>query len=237
MPTQRFAFSPSGLALSAYPRGMRFAGATAGRTSGVRVRRGYHRVKRLMDVAICLASLPACLPVIAACALLVRLESPGPAFFLQQRTGKGGRRFRMFKLRTMVADAERLKRELAHLNRLSGPDYKIPNDPRVTRVGRWLRKTSLDELPQLLNVLRGDMSLVGPRPTSFDVSTYELWHTERLEVQPGITGLWQVSGRADVDFDGRLRLDREYIERQSLWLDLTILARTALAPFDRRGAY
>jgi lipopolysaccharide/colanic/teichoic acid biosynthesis glycosyltransferase len=137
----------------------------------------------------------------------------------------------------MVVDAEQRKSQYAHLSQLAWPDFKITNDPRITRVGRLLRKTSLDELPQIWNVLRGEMSLVGPRPTSFDVSTYQLWHTERLEVLPGITGLWQVSGRSDVDFDERLQLDVEYIERRSIWLDLKILCLTFLAVLRPRGAY
>ena len=144
------------------------------------------------------------------------------------RTGQGGIRFRMFKFRTMFTNAEDLKEDYLHLNQLTWPDFKISDDPRVTRVGHLLRKTSLDELPQLLNVLKGDMSLVGPRPTSFDASTYDLWHTERLEVMPGITGLWQISGRGDVDFDERLRMDVEYIERQSIWLDLWIISNRRL---------
>ncbi len=143
----------------------------------------------------------------------------------------------MYKFRTMVSDAEKLKQNYADLNELSWPDFKISDDPRVTRVGRFLRKTSLDELPQIINVLKGDMSLVGPRPTSFDASTYDLWHTERLEVLPGITGLWQVNGRSDVDFDERARLDIEYIEKQSVWLDLWILYRTIFVIFNQRGAY
>jgi lipopolysaccharide/colanic/teichoic acid biosynthesis glycosyltransferase len=143
----------------------------------------------------------------------------------------------MYKFRTMLTNAEELKHVYAHMNELTWPDFKITDDPRVTRVGRILRKTSLDELPQLFNVLKGDMSLVGPRPTSFDASTYELWHTERLEVLPGITGLWQISGRSDLDFDQRLRLDIEYIERQSIWLDLWILLRTVTVVVNQRGAY
>ncbi len=143
----------------------------------------------------------------------------------------------MFKFRTMLKNAEQLKEAYAHLNELPPPDFKITDDPRITRVGRFLRRTSLDELPQVFNVLSGDMSLVGPRPTSFDVSTYQLWHTERLEVRPGITGLWQISGRSDVDFDQRLALDIEYIERRSLGLDLWILWRTVGAVVKQRGAY
>ncbi|RME90543.1 MAG: sugar transferase [Anaerolineae bacterium] len=153
------------------------------------------------------------------------------------RTGKGGRRFPMYKFRTMVPNAEELKAKYAHLNELQWPDFKITNDPRVTRVGRFLRKTSLDELPQLINILRGEMSLVGPRPTSFGPETYKLWHTERLDVLPGLTGLWQVCGRAQLEFDERLRLDIAYMERASLWLDINILCRTVLAVFEQRGAH
>lgn len=200
-------------------------------------RRRYELVKRIFDLLVCLLVLPAVMVTMAICAALIWLDNPGPIFFKQLRTGKGGRRFRMFKFRTMVTNAEELKLKYAHLNELTWPDFKITDDPRVTRVGRILRKTSLDELPQIFNILKGDMSLVGPRPTSFDVSTYSLWHTERLEVLPGITGLWQVSGRSDVDFDGRLRLDIEYIENRSLWLDIKILFHTVTAVFTQRGAY
>jgi lipopolysaccharide/colanic/teichoic acid biosynthesis glycosyltransferase len=181
--------------------------------------------------------LPVVTVVMVVCAGLIWLDNPGPIFFTQLRTGQGGRRFRMYKFRTMLTNAEELKQKYAHLNELTWPDFKISNDPRVTRVGRILRKTSLDELPQIFNVLKGDMSLVGPRPTSFDVSTYSLWHTERLEVLPGITGLWQINGRSNLDFDARLRLDVEYIENQSLLLDIKILTRTVTAVFTQRGAY
>lgn len=200
-------------------------------------RRPYRVSKRLFDMTLCLLALPFLLPLGLLIALLIYLDDPGPVLFRQYRTGLGGQRFAMYKFRTMVTNAEELKAKYAHLNELTWPDFKITDDPRVTRAGRFLRKTSLDELPQILNVLKGDMSLVGPRPTSFDVSTYSLWHTERLEVLPGITGLWQVSGRSDVDFDERLRLDIEYIERQSLLFDLAILFRTAGAIFTSRGAY
>ena len=153
------------------------------------------------------------------------------------RTGKGGRRFRMLKFRTMVPNAEVLKKELAHLNELQWPDFKITNDPRITRVGRILRKTSLDELPQLINVIRGEMSLVGPRPTSFAADTYDLWHTERLDVKPGLTGLWQIIGRGEMEFDERVRLDIEYIQRRCLRLDMQILAMTVLAVVQQRGRH
>lgn len=201
------------------------------------IRPGYELAKRIMDVSLCLMVLPFVLPVFLICALLIWLDDPGPIFFKQLRTGKGGARFRMYKFRTMVTNAEELKQKYAHLNELTWPDFKMTNDPRVTRVGRILRKTSLDELPQIINVLKGDMSLVGPRPTSFDVSTYSLRHTERLEVLPGITGLWQISGRSDIDFDQRLLLDIEYIERRSLWFDIQILFRTVIAVFKQEGAY
>src|SRR5688500_12133095 len=135
---------------------------------------GYRRIKRAMDVLVCLLLLPWVLVILALCAIAIRLDSPGPVFFFQQRTGRGGRRFRMWKLRTMRRDAEELKQKYMHLNVLSYPDFKIIDDPRITRVGRILRKTSLDELPQILNVLTGDMSLVGPRPTSFSADTYRL---------------------------------------------------------------
>lgn len=200
-------------------------------------RKDYQIVKRTFDIVVSFLALPVVIPLIAICAIVIWLDDPGPIFFKQLRTGKGGRRFEMYKFRTMVSNAEELKEKYAHLNELTWPDFKINDDPRVTRVGRFLRKSSLDELPQILNVLKGEMSLVGPRPTSFDLSSYSLWHTERLEVVPGITGLWQVSGRSDVDFDERLLLDIEYIENQSLWLDIKILFRTVFVVFKREGAY
>jgi len=199
-------------------------------------RRGYLRLKRGIDIVLCLAIIPVALAAMGLCAVAIRLDTPGPILFRQQRTGRHGVRFGMFKFRTMVQDAEALKASLAHLNILPPPDFKIPDDPRITRAGRFMRKTSLDELPQLFNVLRGDMSIVGPRPTSFAASTYSLWHTERLEVTPGITGLWQVVGRGETTFDERLRLDVEYMERMSLWLDLRIMFMTAAAVFKRSGA-
>jgi lipopolysaccharide/colanic/teichoic acid biosynthesis glycosyltransferase len=191
-----------------------------------------------MDLLLVILAAPLALPLLGLCALMIKLESPrDPVLFAQVRTGKGGRLFRMYKFRTMVVNAEELKKELAHLNELQWPDFKITNDPRITRVGGFLRKTSLDEAPQLLNVLRGEMSLVGPRPTSFSAQTYKLWHTERLDVQPGITGLWQIIGRGTSEFNDRLRLDIAYIERRCLWLDVQILFRTVTAVLEQRGAY
>ena len=198
----------------------------------------YLFAKRIMDVILVLLPMPLLLPVFLLIGFLLKLESPnGPVMFTQNRTGKNGKRFKMYKFRSMVPNAEELKTELAHLNELKWPDFKITNDPRVTRVGNILRKTSLDELPQLLNVLKGDMSLVGPRPTSFAPGTYALWQTVRLDVMPGITGLWQIIGRAETEFDERLRLDIAYIERRCLWLDIQILFRTVSAVYSRRGAH
>ena len=195
----------------------------------------YLIAKRLFDLAVCVLLLPVVLPLFLLSALAIRLDSPGPIFHAQERTGRDGTPFRMLKFRTMVRNAAELKAQLAHLNVLPPPDFKIPHDPRITRVGKFLRQTSLDELPQLLNVLRGDMSLVGPRPTSFAPTTYQLWHTRRLEVTPGITGLWQVKGRNTTTFDERLRLDIEYIEHRSFGLDLKILLQTVPSVLRRTG--
>jgi exopolysaccharide biosynthesis polyprenyl glycosylphosphotransferase len=172
-------------------------------------------------------------------AILVRLTSPGPIFFRQQRSGLNGRPFMLYKFRTMVSNAEQLKHELAAMNEMTGPVFKVTNDPRITPVGRFLRKYSFDELPQLLNVLRGEMSLVGPRPLPVDeVKRFnDLAHRRRLSVKPGITCLWQISGRNDVkDFQDWVRLDLEYIDNWSLWLDFKILCRTVPVVLIGTGA-
>jgi lipopolysaccharide/colanic/teichoic acid biosynthesis glycosyltransferase len=192
--------------------------------------------KRFFDLVLATALLPVIVPVLLLCALAILLETPGPIVFRQLRTGRNGLRFRMYKFRTMVRNAEELKASLQHLNILPAPDFKIIDDPRITRFGKFLRKTSLDELPQILNVLKGEMSFVGPRPTSFAPETYDIWHTERLEATPGITGLWQVKGRNSMTFDERLRLDIDYIRNRSFRLDLKILSMTALAVVNRSGA-
>ena len=196
---------------------------------------GRSRVKRAFDLGATALSLPLVLPLVATCAVAIAIDSPGPIVFTQPRTGRDGRRFPMYKFRTMVRDAEALKPSLQHLNILPPPDFKIPDDPRITRVGRFLRRTSLDELPQLINVVRGEMSLVGPRPTSFAASTYDLWHTERLDVPPGLTGLWQVRARNGSTFDERLRLDIAYVRGRSMLLDLLILWWTVRSVLDRTG--
>lgn len=193
------------------------------------------RTKRAMDITICLLMSPLVLVVLGLCAVAIRLDSAGAVLFTQQRTGRNGVRFAMYKFRTMVANAEELKPALQHLNILPAPDFKILNDPRITRIGRFLRKTSLDELPQILNVLRGDMSLVGPRPTSFHASTYSLWHSQRLEALPGITGLWQIGGRNELTFDERNRLDAAYLRNMSIRQDIRILLLTIGSIVRRSG--
>ncbi len=195
----------------------------------------YRNLKRVFDVAVCLLVLVVAGPLMVLVAVAVVVDSPGPVLFVQQRTGRGGVRFPMLKFRTMVRDAEELKASLQHLSIVPPPDFKVIDDPRITRVGRVLRATSLDELPQLLNVLVGHMSLVGPRPTSFAPTTYALWHTRRLEVRPGLTGLWQVQGRTGLSFDERLRLDVRYIDHCCFPVDLWILAATVRAVVQRAG--
>jgi lipopolysaccharide/colanic/teichoic acid biosynthesis glycosyltransferase len=192
--------------------------------------------KRVLDLVAGGVLLLLTVPLLVVIVVAIRLDSPGPVLLRQQRTGRGGTRFTMFKFRTMVVNAEELKASLAHLNVLPPPDFKIPDDPRITKVGRILRATSLDELPQLLNVLLGDMSLVGPRPTTFSTATYDCWHGKRLEVRPGITGLWQTRGRNTTTFDERLRLDIAYIDRRSFALDVRILLETVTAVARRTGA-
>jgi exopolysaccharide biosynthesis polyprenyl glycosylphosphotransferase len=194
--------------------------------------------KRALDVAVAALLIVLLSPVLLALAAAVKLSSPGDVLFVQERIGLHRRRFRMFKFRTMVSDAEQRLAELALQNEVSGPVFKMKEDPRVTRVGRFLRRTSLDELPQLFNVLRGEMSLVGPRP--LPVRDYkgftEDWHRRRFSVRPGITCLWQVSGRSSVGFDQWMELDMRYIDHWSLWLDLKILLRTVPAIVRGRGA-
>ncbi|MCU1720396.1 MULTISPECIES: sugar transferase [unclassified Pseudomonas] len=177
-------------------------------------------------------------PLLLGLAVAVKASGPGPVFFVQKRTGYRGRNFGMFKFRTMVADAEARKESLRHLNKHGAQsiDFKIDDDPRVTPIGRWLRRSSLDELPNLFNVVLGDMRLVGPRPTSFNAYRYKDNHLARLSIYPGMTGLWQISGRSDIDFDQRVELDLSYIAEQSLSLDLKILLKTPFKVFSGHGA-
>jgi lipopolysaccharide/colanic/teichoic acid biosynthesis glycosyltransferase len=234
-------------------------------------RRRYHVAKRAMDVVICLLALPVALPLMLICALAILLDSPGPVLFVQERAGKGGRLFRMYKFRTMrhdlddsfhrtfmkafvtgqIGDDGNARDEGNIFLRMplkepvdtsfgsngNGKVYKPVQSSQVTRVGRILRKTSLDELPQILNVLRGEMSIVGPRPNvAWEVEAYQSWHHERLEVLPGITGLAQVRGRSAISFDHIVRNDIEYVEKQSLALDLKILWWTFVTVFHGTAA-
>lgn len=193
-------------------------------------------VKRAADIVLAGAALAVLWPVMAGIAVLIRLSSPGPAIFRQVRCGLNGRRFVLYKFRTMVADAEARKAELAHLN-VKKTAFKIPNDPRVTPLGRWLRKLSLDELPQLWNVLKGEMSLVGPRPpVPEEVGHYERWQRRRLRMRPGLTCLWTLAGRDELDFEEWMRLDLEYIDRWSLLLDAEIILKTIPHVLFGRGA-
>jgi len=195
-------------------------------------------IKRGLDMALAGVGLVALSPILALIALAIRLDGHGPVIFAQERFGFNKRRFRMFKFRTMITDAEALQATLEDRNEAAGPVFKIKDDPRVTRIGKFLRKTSLDELPQLWNVLRGDMSLVGPRPLPLrDVHRFsESWLMRRFSVRPGVTGLWQVSGRSDLTFSRWVALDLQYIDRWSLGLDLKILAMTVPAVLKGRGA-
>lgn len=195
--------------------------------------RFYLLAKRTVDIAVVLLIAPLALILLVVAVVAQQLESPGPVLHRQQRTGYRCRRFTLYKLRTMVPDAEARKADLLHLNERTWPDFKITNDPRILRSGRILRKTGIDELPQLWNLLVGDMTLVGPRPTTLDVGAYHDWQLARFSILPGLTGLWQVAARHDPSFVRRIRLDLAYARRRSLLLDLEILLRTV--PVTVRG--
>jgi exopolysaccharide biosynthesis polyprenyl glycosylphosphotransferase len=194
-------------------------------------------LKGLVDRILALFGIVLISPLLLSVALLVRLTSKGSILFRQQRCGLNGRKFALLKFRTMVENAEELKTSLQEKNEMDGPVFKIKDDPRLTKVGKWLRKLSLDELPQLFNVLWGDMSLVGPRPPlPEEVSQYDLWHRRKLSMKPGITCLWQVNGRNDINFDKWMKMDLEYIDNWSLWLDTKILFKTIPAVILGTGA-
>ena len=195
-------------------------------------------LRRLLDLLVSGAALLLLLPFLALIALLIRLDSPGPVLFIQRRVGRYGQEFPVFKFRSMYVDAEQRLEELLGANERTGPVFKMRRDPRITRAGRILRRCSLDEVPQLLNILRGEMSLVGPRPaTPREVALYTPEQRHRLDAVPGLTGLWQVSGRANLNFEQSMALDLEYIRHQSFVLNLVILARTVPAVLTGRGAY
>jgi len=194
-------------------------------------------IKRIIDVCLASITLVILLPLMVAIAIVIKLDSKGPALFKQTRVGKSGRKFILYKFRSMLHNAEQIRDSLMHLNEADGPVFKIGRDPRITRTGSFIRKTSLDELPQLINVLRGDMSLVGPRPPlPCEVEKYSERQWRRLKVTPGVTCIWQVSGRSDVPFDRWVEMDIEYIRNQSLWLDFKILLKTIPTVLLQRGA-
>ncbi len=194
--------------------------------------------KRLLDIVTSSLAILVLLPFLPFIALAIKLSSPGPMLYRSLRLGKNGRPFVFYKFRSMVADAHATRNILLHLNEVDGPVFKLSNDPRVTRVGRFLRRTSIDELPQLINVLRGEMTLVGPRPPiPEEVEKYEPWQRRRLDVTPGITCLWQISGRSRLGFNEWMRLDLQYIQNRSFGLDMKIILRTIPAVLSRDGAY
>jgi len=198
----------------------------------------YRLSKRGLDIVLALVGLVLLLPLLPAIVLLIRLDSSGPILFRQKRVGRGGKLFTCYKFRSMVVNAEALKPDLVDRNEATGPAFKIRQDPRITAIGAFLRRSSLDEVPQLFNVLLGQMSIVGPRPQiPAEVELYEPWHRGRLQVQPGITCLWQISGRSLISFDEWMRLDLEYVRRRNMRLDIDILLRTLPAVIARKGAY
>lgn len=212
--------------------------ARSGTAAAPQHRRPYLLLKRSFDVVASLGGLLLMLPILPFIVALIKLETPGPILFRQIRVGRRGRLFHCYKFRSMSLDAETRKEQLAHLNEATGAAFKIKDDPRITGVGRFLRRSSLDEFPQLLNVLRGDMSIIGPRPQiSAEVADYSPAQARRLLVKPGLTCLWQISGRSHLDFEEWMALDQQYVLRQGLRFDLWILARTLPAVIQRKGAY
>lgn len=202
-------------------------------------RAAYDRVKRIVDLAFTSAALPLLSPFLLLIALAVKLEEPSSsALYVQTRLGKDGKPFRIYKFRSMVGDADKQLDRIRHLNEIEGAMFKIKDDPRITKLGRFLRKTSLDELPQLFNVMRGDMSLVGPRPPlPEEVQRYSGYDHLRLQVKPGCTGLWQVSGRNRLHFPEMVKMDLDYIERRSIWLDMKLIAKTVIVMLRSKDAY
>lgn len=198
---------------------------------------GYKFFKRVIDIVCSLAGLLLLSPVLIIVSILIKLESDGPIIFSQDRIGYKGQKFKMYKFRSMVVNAEELKKKLAERNEMSGPMFKMKNDPRVTKVGRFIRKTSIDELPQLINILKGEMSLVGPRPSlPKEVKEFEPWMMERLEVKPGLTCYWQVSGRNDIDFEDWMKLDIKYVRERSFCLDMKLIFKTFFVLFGDEHA-
>ena len=204
----------------------------------VRESKAYRVSKRIFDLLLACVALVLLVPIIPLIVVMIKLDTPGPVFFRQNRVGKNGRIFKFYKFRSMHTDAEKRKREIEALNEQDGPIFKVRSDPRVTNVGKFLRRSSLDEIPQIWNVFRGEMSVVGPRPPlPSEVEHYQPWHLKRLEVTPGITCLWQISGRSHLSFNEWMRLDIQYLKRRSFKTDLLILMKTVPAVIARKGAY
>lgn len=197
----------------------------------------YLFVKRLIDIVGSLSGLIILSPVLIIVSLLIKLDSKGPIIFSQERVGLNGKKFKMYKFRSMVVNAEELKRKIEHLNEMSEPMFKIKNDPRITRIGKVIRKTSIDELPQLINVLKGEMSLVGPRPSlPCEVDKFESWMLKRLSVKPGLTCYWQIEGRNNIEFDKWMLLDIKYIEERNLLIDIKLILKTVLVLWGDKNA-
>ncbi|WP_308779947.1 sugar transferase [uncultured Clostridium sp.] len=197
----------------------------------------YSVFKRLLDIMGSVIGLIIASPILIIVGTLIKLESKGPIIFAQRRVGLNGKEFKMYKLRSMVANAEDLKEKLVEQNEMSGPMFKIKDDPRITKIGKFIRKTSIDELPQLINVLKGDMSLVGPRPSlPNEVKEFEPWMLRRLEVKPGLTCYWQVMGRNNIDFENWMKLDIKYVNERSFWLDIKLIFKTFFVLFGDENA-
>lgn len=197
----------------------------------------YELMKRFIDILGAAFGIILLLPLFIIVSLVIKIESAGPVFFVQRRCGKDGRIFKMYKFRSMVCNAEEKLKDLMSLNEMSGPVFKIKNDPRITKVGNFIRRTSIDELPQLINVLKGDMSLVGPRPPiDREVLKYTEYERQRLIIKPGLTCYWQVSGRNNIDFDEWVNLDIKYIIERNLWIDIKLILKTVLVLFGDKNA-
>lgn len=197
----------------------------------------YKYSKRIIDIIGALGGLVLLSPILIIVGILIKLESKGPIVFTQKRVGKNGKEFDMYKLRSMVVNAEEIKEKLKEQNEMSGPMFKIKDDPRITKVGKFIRKTSIDELPQLYNVLKGDMSLVGPRPSlPNEVKEFETWMLKRLDVKPGLTCFWQVMGRNNIDFEDWMKLDIKYVNERSFFLDIKLIFKTFFVLFGDSNA-
>lgn len=198
---------------------------------------GYRFIKRTIDIIFSILGLVLLSPLLIIIAIIIKIDSKGPIFFAQERVGYKGNHFKMYKFRSMVLNAEELKEKLQEKNEMSGPMFKMKDDPRVTKIGKFIRKTSIDELPQLINVLLGQMSLVGPRPSlPKEVEKFETWMLERLNVKPGLTCYWQVSGRNDIDFEDWMKLDIKYVNERNLWIDIKLIFKTVFVLFGDKHA-